>query len=51
MNLPQGTLVMMVKRGDQFLIPNGKLELQENDKLLLISEKREEPMTDSQLES
>lgn len=39
MNLPQGTLVMIVKRGDEFLVPNGSLKLQVGDKLLLISEK------------
>ena len=41
MNLPQGTLVMIVKRGDKFLIPNGTLKLHIGDKLLLISEKQE----------
>ena len=40
MNLPQGTLVMIVKRGDEFLIPNGTLKLHIGDKLLLISEKK-----------
>lgn len=39
MNLPQGTLVMIVKRGNEFLIPNGTLKLHAGDKLLLISEK------------
>lgn len=39
MKLPQGTLVMIIKRGDQYLVPNGLLVLQEGDKLLLISEK------------
>ena len=29
MNLPKGTLVMIVKRGDEFLIPNGTLKLHE----------------------
>ncbi|MDO4160094.1 MAG: potassium/proton antiporter [Prevotellaceae bacterium] len=38
MSLPQGTLVMIVKRGDEFLIPNGSLRLNIGDKLLLISE-------------
>ncbi len=51
MNLPKGTLVMMVKRGDQFLIPDGKLELQVDDKLLLISEKREVPPSSIQIET
>lgn len=39
MNLPKGTLVMIVKRGEEYLIPNGTLQLREGDKLLLISEK------------
>lgn len=42
MNLPQGTLVMIVKREDEFLIPNGTLKLKVGDKLLLISEKTKE---------
>lgn len=42
LNLPQGTLVMIVKRGDQFLIPNGTLKLDINDKLLIIKEKKNE---------
>lgn len=42
MNLPQGTLVMIVKRGDKYLIPNGSLKLHVGDKLLLISEKTKE---------
>lgn len=41
MNLPKGTLVMIVKRGNEYLIPNGTLSLQVGDKLLLISEKKE----------
>lgn len=39
MNLPKGTLVMIIKRGEEYLIPNGSLKLEEGDKLLLISEK------------
>ena len=42
MNIPKGTLVMLVKRGNQFIIPNGQVELQEGDKLLYISEKKDE---------
>ncbi len=42
MNLPKGTLVMIVKRDDEFLIPNGTLKLHVGDKLLLISEKNKE---------
>ena len=40
MNLPKGTLVMIVKRGQEYLIPNGSLQLREGDKLLLIAEKK-----------
>ena len=40
MNLPPGTLVMLIKRDDEFLIPNGSLRLHEGDKLLLISENK-----------
>lgn len=40
MNLPRGTLVMIVKRGERFLVPNGSLHLCEGDKLLLISESK-----------
>ena len=42
MNLPKGTLVMIVKRGDEFLIHNGTLKLHVGDKLLLISEKNKQ---------
>lgn len=38
MSVPEGTLVMLVKRGENFLIPNGSLILHEGDVLLLISE-------------
>lgn len=38
MNIPKGTLVMLVKRNDEFIIPNGSVHLKEGDKLLLISE-------------
>lgn len=41
MQLPKGSLVMLVKRGDEFLVPNGTLELHAGDKLLLISEREE----------
>lgn len=42
MNLPKGTLVMIVKRDDEYLIPNGSLKLHVGDKLLLISENNKE---------
>lgn len=38
MNLPKGTLVMIVKRDDKYLVPNGSLRLHIGDKLLLITE-------------
>ena len=38
MDIPKGTLVMLVKRGNEFIIPNGQVELYEGDKLLFISE-------------
>ena len=38
MNIPKGTLVMIIKRGERFIVPNGQLELQVGDKLLYISE-------------
>ena len=41
MNIPKGTLVMLVKRGNEFIIPNGQVELQAGDKLLFISENKE----------
>lgn len=40
MNLPKGTLVMLVKRGNDFMIPDGSLRLRVGDKLLLISESK-----------
>lgn len=42
MKMPKGTLVMLVKRGEEFIIPNGQVELHEGDKLLLISENPKE---------
>jgi cell volume regulation protein A len=41
MNIPKGTLVMLVKRGNEFIIPNGQVELHVGDKLLFISEKKD----------
>lgn len=38
MNLPEKTLVIMIKRGEKILIPNGSLVLEAGDKLLFISE-------------
>ena len=42
MDIPRGTLVMLVKRGNEFIIPNGQVELQVGDKLLYISENGKE---------
>lgn len=44
MDIPQGTLVMMVKRGNEFIIPNGQIELHEGDTLLFISENKDAVM-------
>lgn len=41
MSLPRGTLVMIVKREDEYIIPNGSLKLHIGDRLLLMSEKNE----------
>ena len=42
MNIAPGTLVMLVKRGSEFMIPNGRMELKVGDKLLYISEIKKE---------
>jgi len=38
MNIPQGVLVIMIKRDDAYLVPNGTLEILPGDHLLLISQ-------------
>lgn len=38
MNIPKGVLVIMIKRGSDYLVPNGTLELQKDDQLLLIAQ-------------
>ena len=38
MHFPEGTLVMMVKRGNSIIVPNGRLELQKDDILLTIAQ-------------
>lgn len=40
--LPHGMLVMMIKRGDRFIVPNGSAELQVGDRLLIISENEDD---------
>jgi cell volume regulation protein A len=37
-HLPERTLVMMIRRGDRYIVPNGGTVLHKGDKLLLISE-------------
>ncbi len=39
MNIPRGTLVMMVKRGKTIIVPNGQLPLEKGDILLCLSGK------------
>lgn len=41
MKLPKGTLVIMIKREDKYIIPDGKTEIKETDKLLLTSQQKE----------
>jgi cell volume regulation protein A len=38
LQFPKGTLVMMVKRGNSFIVPNGQLELRPGDILLTIAQ-------------
>ncbi len=40
MHLPAGQLVMMIKRGNQHIVPNGTVELLPGDALLVISEEK-----------
>lgn len=44
LTLPDNTLVVMVKRNNRFFIPKGRTSLQENDKLLVITDNDEELM-------
>lgn len=39
MKLPQGALVILVKREDEYLIPNGQMELLINDRVLILHKK------------
>lgn len=45
LTLPDHTLAVMVKRDGHYFIPKGNTELKENDKLLMISDKRRGPAT------
>jgi len=38
MHLPAGSLVMMIKRGQRYIVPNGSVNLQPGDSLLIIKE-------------
>ena len=38
LKLPEGMLVMMIKREDKFIVPNGSVELRAGDRLLIISD-------------
>ena len=38
---PEKTLVVMLKRGEHYFIPNGKTELHKDDKLLIITDDRD----------
>ena len=40
LHIPQGTLVMIVKRGNKFIVPNGQLALQKGDILLTITNQK-----------
>lgn len=44
MKLPPNTLVMLIKRDNQYIIPNGSQELKAGDKLLLIYEKNQKKL-------
>lgn len=43
MKLPEGNLVMMIRRGQHYIVPNGKRKLKSGDQLLII---KEDPATD-----
>ncbi len=40
--LPEKTLVIMVKRGDNYFVPTGKTPLHVGDRLMLLSDNQEE---------
>lgn len=43
LKLPEGMLVMMIKRNDKFIVPNGRVKLYSGDRLLIISDRINEP--------
>ena len=42
LHLPKNTLVIMIKRYDNYFVPNGNTRLLPGDKLLLLSDNEEE---------
>lgn len=42
LKLPDGMLVMMIKRDDRFIVPNGRVKLKSGDRLLIISDHTED---------
>lgn len=44
MHFPDGTLVMMIKRGNRIIVPNGRLVLKEGDILLTIQQEDAPPI-------
>lgn len=48
MHLPPSTLVIMVKRGERYLVPNGRLALRKGDHLLLMSQKQRDAESHSE---
>ena len=41
-SLPEGMLVMIVKRGEKYMVPNGNIKLHIGDILVIVSENRED---------
>lgn len=41
MNIPEGNLVILIKRGDEFIVPNGQMKLMEGDQLRIISARKD----------
>ena len=41
--LPDGSLVMLVKRGSNYMVPNGRIHLHPHDILLIISDNKKSP--------
>ena len=38
--LPHGALVMLIRRGQEFIVPNGSVQLRPGDRLLMLSQER-----------